>query len=38
LDWDTGARRHLARITPQAEAPYESPFDEGTAAGQGFEY
>lgn len=26
LDWDDGARRHLARITPQAEAPYETPF------------
>ena len=23
LDWDTGARRHLARITPQAEQPTE---------------
>ncbi|PSN61236.1 TauD-domain-containing protein [Corynespora cassiicola Philippines] len=27
LDWDDGARRHLARITPQAEAPYETPFE-----------
>ena len=27
LDWDDGARRHLARITPQAEAPFETPFD-----------
>jgi sulfonate dioxygenase len=26
LDWDDGQRRHLARITPQAEAPYETPF------------
>ncbi|KAF1948402.1 TauD-domain-containing protein [Byssothecium circinans] len=28
LDWDDGQRRHLARITPQAEAPYETPFEE----------
>ncbi|KAH6618969.1 hypothetical protein C7974DRAFT_401224 [Boeremia exigua] len=35
LDWDDGARRHLARITPQAEAPYETPFDSGAV---GFEY
>ncbi|KAI9838986.1 MAG: hypothetical protein M1819_004194 [Sarea resinae] len=28
LDWDSGQRRHLARITPQAERPYETPFDE----------
>ncbi|KAK7189171.1 TauD-domain-containing protein [Paraphaeosphaeria sporulosa] len=27
LDWEDGARRHLARITPQAEAPYETPFE-----------
>lgn len=27
LDWDDGARRHLARITPQAEPPYETPFE-----------
>ena len=27
LDWDDGARRHLARITPQAEAPYEDSFE-----------
>ncbi|KAL8722093.1 MAG: hypothetical protein Q9225_001337 [Loekoesia sp. 1 TL-2023] len=27
LDWDTGHRRHLARITPQAEEPYETPFE-----------
>jgi taurine dioxygenase/sulfonate dioxygenase len=25
-DWRTGERRHLARITPQAEAPYETPY------------
>ena len=30
LDWVNGQRRHLARITPQAEEPYETPF-EGTA-------
>lgn len=27
LDWENGARRHLARITPQAERPYETPFE-----------
>lgn len=27
LDWEDGQRRHLARITPQAEAPYETPFE-----------
>ena len=26
LDWENGQRRHLARITPQAEEPYETPF------------
>ncbi|KAI1746467.1 hypothetical protein F4782DRAFT_74457 [Xylaria castorea] len=26
LDWKNGQRRHLARITPQAERPYETPF------------
>ncbi|KAJ8123768.1 hypothetical protein ONZ43_g358 [Nemania bipapillata] len=26
LDWKDGHRRHLARITPQAERPYETPF------------
>lgn len=26
VDWQTGQRRHLARITPQAEIPYETPF------------
>ena len=26
VDWTTGERRHLARITPQAERPYETPF------------
>ncbi|KAL5003230.1 hypothetical protein BDV10DRAFT_201112 [Aspergillus recurvatus] len=25
VDWTTGERRHLARITPQAERPYETP-------------
>ncbi|KAH6896574.1 hypothetical protein B0T10DRAFT_602023 [Thelonectria olida] len=27
VDWKTGQRRHLARITPQAERPYETPFE-----------
>ncbi|KAF2808772.1 alpha-ketoglutarate-dependent taurine dioxygenase [Mytilinidion resinicola] len=27
LDWDDGQRRHLARITPQAERPEETPFE-----------
>jgi sulfonate dioxygenase len=36
LDWDDGARRHLARITPQAEAPFETEVEEGKAVG--FEY
>jgi alpha-ketoglutarate-dependent taurine dioxygenase len=26
VDWVSGERRHLARITPQAEAPYETPY------------
>ncbi|KAK0383867.1 hypothetical protein NLU13_7959 [Sarocladium strictum] len=26
VDWKSGQRRHLARITPQAEQPYETPF------------
>jgi sulfonate dioxygenase len=26
VDWKDGARRHLARITPQAEPPTETPF------------
>lgn len=26
VDWKTGQRRHLARITPQAERPFETPF------------
>ncbi|EPE27685.1 Clavaminate synthase-like protein [Glarea lozoyensis ATCC 20868] len=26
LDWDSGERRHLARITPQAEKPYETEY------------
>jgi sulfonate dioxygenase len=37
LDWDTGARRHLARITPQAEPPFETEI-EASGAVQGFEY
>lgn len=36
LDWDDGARRHVARITPQAEPPFETPFKEEGAAT--FEY
>ncbi|KAI4210571.1 MAG: hypothetical protein LQ351_006549 [Letrouitia transgressa] len=31
LDWANGQRRHLARITPQAERPFETPFVEGKA-------
>jgi len=27
IDWTDGQRRHLARLTPQAERPYETPFD-----------
>ncbi|KAF2171959.1 hypothetical protein M409DRAFT_63487 [Zasmidium cellare ATCC 36951] len=27
LDWQDGHRRHLARLTPQAERPYETPFE-----------
>lgn len=26
VDWESGQRRHLARITPQAERPFETPF------------
>lgn len=26
VDWKDGQRRHLARITPQAERPYETPY------------
>jgi len=26
LDWSSGERRHLARITPQAEIPFETPY------------
>ncbi|KAK3358293.1 hypothetical protein B0T24DRAFT_685677 [Lasiosphaeria ovina] len=26
IDWKDGQRRHLARITPQAERPFETPF------------
>ncbi|KAK8080882.1 TfdA family Taurine catabolism dioxygenase TauD [Apiospora hydei] len=26
VDWENKQRRHLARITPQAERPYETPF------------
>ncbi|KAL2259568.1 hypothetical protein VTK26DRAFT_6720 [Humicola hyalothermophila] len=27
IDWRDGQRRHLARITPQAERPFETPFE-----------
>ncbi|KKA27938.1 hypothetical protein TD95_001206 [Thielaviopsis punctulata] len=27
VDWASGERRHLARITPQAEVPYETPYE-----------
>ena len=27
IDWEDGQRRHLARLTPQAERPFETPFD-----------
>ncbi|KAK3903286.1 putative alpha-ketoglutarate-dependent sulfonate dioxygenase [Staphylotrichum tortipilum] len=27
VDWKNGQRRHLARITPQAERPFETPFE-----------
>jgi sulfonate dioxygenase len=26
IDWKDGQRRHIARITPLAEKPYETPF------------
>lgn len=28
LDWADGQRRHLARLTPRAEKPFETPFEE----------
>lgn len=27
LDWQDGQRRHLARLTPQGERPFETPFE-----------
>jgi sulfonate dioxygenase len=27
LDWQDGQRRHLARLTPRAERPYETPYE-----------
>lgn len=27
FDWEDGQRRHIARLTPQAEAPFETPFE-----------
>ena len=42
LDWDGGARMHLARITPQAEAPFETSLEtsleKNDGAVIGFEY
>ena len=35
LDWANGQRRHLARITPQAEPPTETPFEEVAAKSNG---
>ncbi|KAF2454334.1 hypothetical protein BDY21DRAFT_291566 [Lineolata rhizophorae] len=32
LDWEDGQRRHLARITPQAERPVETPFEGDEAS------
>ncbi|KAJ5618294.1 hypothetical protein N7528_006937 [Penicillium herquei] len=34
IDWTTGERRHLARITPQAEQPYETPYVSEEAPSQ----
>ncbi|KAJ5732309.1 hypothetical protein N7493_003790 [Penicillium malachiteum] len=34
IDWTTGERRHLARITPQAEQPYETPYISEEALSQ----
>lgn len=31
LDWQDGQRRHLARLTPRAERPVETPWVEGEA-------
>ncbi|CAI7667602.1 hypothetical protein N7533_000583 [Penicillium manginii] len=27
FDWEDGQRRHIARLTPQAEQPYETPYE-----------
>ncbi|KAM0813234.1 putative TauD/TfdA-like domain-containing protein [Seiridium cardinale] len=27
IDWESGQRRHLARITPQGERPFETPYE-----------
>jgi sulfonate dioxygenase len=32
LDWDNGQRRHLARITPQAERPFETAYEGAGSA------
>ncbi|KAJ5729606.1 uncharacterized protein N7483_004114 [Penicillium malachiteum] len=34
IDWTTGERRHLARITPQAERPYETSYISDEAPSQ----
>ena len=31
VDFHKGQRRHIARITPQGERPYETPFEDGVA-------
>lgn len=31
VDWKNGERRHIARITPQAERPYETPYKAPSA-------
>ena len=33
VDWNNGQRRHLARITPQAERPVETAFSAGKENG-----
>ena len=32
LDWQDGQRRHLARLTPRAEVPFETPFETSSEA------
>lgn len=31
-DWKSGQRRHLARITPQAEQPFQTPFESESSS------